>query len=179
MKRIAVLFGALLLAFAHGADAAIIAQHSGSTNPGSEGFTNDGGGAVFGSPVTGPPPAWNLTGPWCCEYNMYTLTLAQGAALWSENWTLTVNMQDLATGTGSFGEGIYADVLINGTRFDLDLTPDGSDQILSDHGALPYTVSGLGTGYATFKMVFDPTSHTVNDYVNGALAISNSPGVSE
>jgi len=179
MKTIAILSGALWLAFAQTASASTIVQHSGSTNPGTEGFTNDGGGPVFGSAVIGPPAAWNLTGPWCCEYNMHALTSAQATALWSENWTLTAKMQDLATGTGSFGQGIYADILLNGTRFDLDLTPSGSDQILSDLDAHPYTISGLGTGYATFTMVFDPTTHTVDDYVNGTLAISNSAGTSE
>jgi hypothetical protein len=49
----------------------------------------------------------------------------------------------------------------------------------SDLGAHPYTISGLGTSYATFTMVFDPTTHTVDDYVNGTLAISGSAGISE
>jgi hypothetical protein len=179
MKAIAIVFGAVCLAFAQTASAAIIVQHSGSTNPGTEGFTNDIGGPAFGSAVAGPPSAWNVTGPWCCDYNMYTLTPAQATALWSENWTLTAKMQDWATGTGTLGSGIYVDILINGTRFDLDLSPDGNDQVLSDLGAHPYTISGLGTSYATFTMVFDPTTHTVDDYVNGTLAISGSAGISE
>jgi PEP-CTERM motif len=43
----------------------------------------------------------------------------------------------------------------------------------------PYTISGLGTGYVTIEMVYKPTSQTVDYYVNGTLAISNSPGISE
>jgi hypothetical protein len=92
---------------------------------------------------------------------------------------LTATIQNLSTGTG-FGTGIYADVLVANQRFDIDLSSDGAgDQVLSDYGSSPYTITGLGTDYATIQMVYDPTSHTVDYYVNGTLAISDSPGVSE
>jgi hypothetical protein len=173
MKITAVLSGAIFLAFAHTAGAQIIAQHSGSTNPGTEGFKNsEGGYPVFGSPVTS---AWNMDQyAWTDDYNQYTFTPAQSAALWTEPWTLTAIMQNLSTGTG-FGSGIYADVLANG-RFDIDLSSDGAgDQLLSNNGnyatgmvAQPsYTIAGLGTNYATFQMVYNPTSHTADYYVNG------------
>jgi hypothetical protein len=183
MKITAVLSGAIFLAFAHTAGAQIIAQHSGSTNPGTEGFKNsEGGYPVFGSPVTS---AWNMDQyAWTDDYNQYTFTPAQSAALWTEPWTLTAIMQNLSTGTG-FGSGIYADVLANG-RFDIDLSSDGAgDQLLSNNGnyatgmvAQPsYTIAGLGTNYATFQMVYNPTSHTADYYVNGTLALSNSSGL--
>jgi hypothetical protein len=137
---------------------------------------------VFGSPVTS---AWNMDQyAWTDDYNQYTFTPAQSAALWTEPWTLTAIMQNLSTGTG-FGSGIYADVLANG-RFDIDLSSDGAgDQLLSNNGnyasgmvAQPsYTIAGLGTNYATFQMVYNPTSHTADYYVNGTLALSNSSGL--
>jgi PEP-CTERM motif len=37
----------------------------------------------------------------------------------------------------------------------------------------------LGADYATFRMIYSPASHTVDYYVNGALVISDSPGISE
>jgi len=177
MRKISALSAAILVAFAGTAGAAVIVQHSGSTDPGTEGFTNsEGGEPVFGSPVTN---AWNMNGAWTSEYNQFVLTAAQSAALWSEAWTLTAMIQNLSTGTG-FGSGIYADVLVAKQRFDIDLSSDGAgDQVLSDYGSSPYTITGLGTDYATFQMVYNPTSHTVDYYVNGTLAISNSPGVSE
>jgi len=178
VKKFGALAGALFLCFAQAASATVFVQHSGSTNPGTEGFTNDVSGPVYGSPVLSPP-AWNMTGSWNTNYNQFLLTAAQSAALWSETWTLTAIMQNLSTGSG-FGSGIYADVLVANQRFDIDLSADGAgDQVLSDSGSSPYTIAGLGTDYATFKMVYSPTSHTVDYYVNGTLAISNSPGVSE
>jgi hypothetical protein len=181
-KAIGALSGASLLALVQAASAAIIVQHSGSTDPSTEGFTNDVGGLpVPGSPVVGPPAAWNINGPWCCDYSMYTLSAGQTTTLLTHNWRLTAIMQNLNTGTGS-GAGIYADVLFaGGFRYDIDLTSDGAgNQVLGTNPfggpGSNYTIAGLGTNYATFVMAYDAATATADYYVNGSLAIANSPG---
>ena len=108
MKQVGILSCALLLVLAQTADATVVVQHLGTTNPGTEGFTNDFGGPVYGSPVS-PPPAWNMTGPWNTNYDQYALSAAQEASLISENWRLTAIMQNLSTGVGN-QTGIYSDV---------------------------------------------------------------------
>ena len=107
MRATWILSGALLLGLAQAAGADTIVQHSGSTDPTTEGFTNDVGGTPApGSPVTGPPAAWNVSGAWCCDYDQYSLSSAQQTTLLAHNWQLTAIMQNLNTsGTGG-GTGI-------------------------------------------------------------------------
>ena len=117
------------------------------------------------------------------DYNITELTSAQVTTLSSESWTLTATMQNLATETGA-ESGIYADVLLGLQRYDIDLASDGSgNQVLytDPFGGYPgasYSIPGLGTNYATFKMVFDPTTQDVSYYVNGTLVISSWAGFS-
>jgi hypothetical protein len=182
MKSSRILAGALSISLAQAAHAAIIVQHSGNTNPGAEGFTNDVGGPVFGSPVTSPP-AWNMNGPWSSNYNQFALSPSQEAGLISGNWTLTAIMQNLSTGTGN-QSGIYADIIIGDQRYDIDLQSDGNgDQVLSTNPfgspVQTYTIPGLGTDYATFKMVYDASTRTVDYFVDGTLTISDWSGFSE
>jgi hypothetical protein len=100
MKRICIFTGSAALAvslavWTNSAGAAAIAQHSGSTDPSTEGFVNNGGSLpVYGSAVT---DAWNVSGDWSTTYNEYLLAPAQSAELWSEKWTLTAVMQNLST----------------------------------------------------------------------------------
>lgn len=183
MKQVGILSCALLLVLAQTADATVVVQHLGTTNSGTEGFTNDFGGPVYGSPVS-PPPAWNMTGPWNTNYDQYALSAAQEASLISENWRLTAIMQNLSTGVGN-QTGIYSDVIIGDQRYDIDLQSDGAgNQVLSTNAYTgspmqTYTIAGLGTNYATFVMTYDAATKQVDYYVNGGLAISDWPGFSE
>jgi hypothetical protein len=84
MKMKAILSAAIFLELAQTAGAQLVAQHSGSTNPGTEGFVNNNGGPIYGSPVIASvttPSSWNMTGPWPFNYNQYVLSAAQSTAL--------------------------------------------------------------------------------------------------
>ncbi len=60
MKMKLALSAAIFLVFASTAYGAVIVQHSGSTDPGTEGFVNNGGDLpVYGTAVTN---AWNVSG---------------------------------------------------------------------------------------------------------------------
>src|SRR5487761_1548314 len=118
------------------ARADIIVQHSGNTDPTTEGFTNDLGSP----PAPGSPSgsAWNVLGSWCCTYALYSLTIANLTDLnAAATWTFTATFSNLSTdtGPGAYGPnsvGSYAVVSVNGIRFDLGLHSDGlGDQILS------------------------------------------------
>src|SRR5277367_2435685 len=108
----------------------IILQHSGGTNPTSEGFVDYLGNTPAPGSTTGD--AWNVSGAWTTDYDQYNLTAAQGTDLTTAaTWTFTATFNNLSTDTG-FQTGSYACVLVNGIRIDLGITSDGSgDQVLS------------------------------------------------
>jgi len=166
------------------ARADIIVQHSGNTNPSTEGFTNNVGGLpVYGSPSGS---AWNISGPWCCEYDLYSLTSNNLSTLnAAATWTFTATFRNLSSDTGPSGygpdaAGSYAVVGVNDIRFDLGIHSDGlGDQILSldpFSGAPDYTITGLGTNPVTLSLIYNNTTHTGDAYVNGIEVISNYAG---
>jgi hypothetical protein len=173
----------MLLAAEQAAHATVVARHSGSTNPSTEGFVNDYNVLpVYGSPVS-PPPAWNMTGPWNTDYNQYVLTSAQVSMLGSQNWKLTAIMENLSAGTGA-ESGIYVGLDLGAQEYDLELYSDGAgNQVLSTNPfswvsppAQPYTIAGLGPAYATFVMDYNAQTGDLAYSVNGSLTISSWPG---
>ena len=164
--------------------AAIIAQHSGSTDPSTEGFTNnDGLLPVYGSP-TGD--TWTIQGNPYVTYDQYLITPAQAAILNSAPtliYTATFNnFYNNSYNSGEIGPfGTYADLELNGNRFNLNLSSDGAgDQLLSlSYGsqAPSYTISGLGTGSVTLSMVWNNTTSLANVYLDGVEIISNYGGL--
>src|SRR5271169_2224826 len=105
-----------------------IVVQQGATDPALNGFTG-GGGIISQGPVDNT--AWNVQGSWCCGYNDYSLTAAQITDLTTAtNWAFTATFQNLSlnqvpTGYGPDAYGTYADVSVNGLRFDLNMHTDG------------------------------------------------------
>jgi hypothetical protein len=123
--------------------------------------------------------AWNVQGSWCCGYLSAALTPSQAAELSASqnNWVFTATFRNLSLNTV---RGSYATVSLNGRRFDLNLHTDGAgNQILSANafaGGPNVTVPGLGTGYATLKVLFSNATDTADFYVDGAKVISGYAG---
>lgn len=174
------------------ANASIIAEHSGSTNPATEGFVVPSGyNSGNGSPVTNDLGlginAWNINGSWCCSGEIYELSSAQDTALTTSNWLLTVNMRDLSTtSSGGYGPNSYGGVVtvgVGGVRFSVNIHSDGhGDQILApdpfsgDPSHPTYTVTGLGTNYALFQIAYDAATKTADYYVNGTEVLTGVTG---
>jgi hypothetical protein len=156
-----------------------IIQTSGSTDPTTVGFTND----VFGVPAPGSAGVgtWNISGAWCCDYDLYSVTAAQANELAAAaTWTFTATFANLSNDTSPAFSGSYADVIVNSIRYDLGLHSDGSgDQILTLNtftGAPAYTIPGLGNNPVTLSFIYNNTTETGNAYVNGVDVISGFAG---
>lgn len=154
------------------ARATIIVQHSGSTDPSTEGWVD---AAISGSASGG---AWNIQGNDSNDYRAYSPTGADITTLGAAaTWTFTATFNDLASGPSTFGT--YAGIIIDGQRYNLALYPSGSnDQLLSlvTGGVPTHLISGLGTGLVTLSLIYNNTSHLADVYVNGVDVISNYGG---
>jgi hypothetical protein len=162
----------------------IVIQHTGSTDPTTEGF------AVFGATSVGPvdATAWNFQGTWQFGYYFEGLTATQIANLnAAPTWTFTATYANLSPDTGPGcgicgpdGYGSDAEVSFGGKRFDLGLHSDGlGNQILyldPFAGAPDYTIPLLGTGPVTLSLVYNNTTGKGDAYVNGVDKISGFAG---
>lgn len=83
------------------AAAVIIVEHSGSTDPATEGFTNNSGGLpVLGSAAGNE---WHMSGDYNTYYNQYALTSSDLAALnAASTWTYTATMNFLGGDGGTY-----------------------------------------------------------------------------
>jgi hypothetical protein len=178
-----------LLAAGSASAGTIIIQHTGANYPTTEGFTQYSGTAT---PVPNDRglgiAAFNMSGSWDSS-QMYDGNVPVSQLL-TTNWVLTANFADLSTNTTpnpSFGPdsyGSWVDLLLNGTRFDIDLHSDGAGgQVLAvdSIGSGPtYDIAGLGTGtnagYALIQLEYIAATNTANYYVNGARVISDYAG---
>jgi hypothetical protein len=171
----------VLLAAPAAVASTIIVNQQGSTNPALNGFTNNVGGPVYGTPVG--TTAWNMQGSWPFDYNQYVLSSTQITDVnAASNWELTATFNNLSAGTG-IETGTYAGVILNDLRFDLALNSDGTgDQVLtvdSFTGSPSYTIAGLGTNPVTLELLYNKSTSTANVFVNGTEVISNYAGYSE
>jgi hypothetical protein len=177
-----VAFAFLLGVAAEPARATVIAEHLGNTDPTTEGFRDHFGN----SPAPGSPSggAWNISGAQSTDYAQYALSPSDILALTAApTWTLTATLADLAPfGSSLAGEAgsAYADIILNGKRFNLTLNADGSGGQLLDlqfTGQNPsYDIPGLGTNSVTLSLVFNTGTGLADAYVNGVDVISGFAG---
>lgn len=191
-REIALAFWATAFLTCRFADAAIVAEHSGATNPATEGFVvppgyNDGNGKPVYNDLGLGINAWNINGSWCCSGEIYELNATQEAALTANDWLLTATFRDLSTtSSGSYGPNSYGGFVtvgVGGLRFSIDIHSDGhGDQVLApDPFSGPpnyptYTIKGLGMNYATFEVAYDAATKTANYYVDGNEVLSDVHG---
>jgi hypothetical protein len=168
----------------------IVVQDSDGTDPNTVGFTGPNGETAPGSAGAG---TWNISGAWCCSYDIDELNSADVLALnAAPTWTFTTTFANLSTDTAPAdpavpeGYGSYATVVVSGVRFDLGLHSDGSgDQVLSvdpfspPYGTGPgpdYTIPDLGTNPVTLSVLYNNTTETGDIYVNGVDVIQGFAG---
>ena len=188
----ALFFCAICLVTDRPAHAAIIAEHSGATNPSTEGFVvpsgyDDGNGKPVYNDLGLGINAWNINGSWCCSGEAYELSSAQETALTANDWVMTAYFRDLSTTcSGSFGPnscGGGVTVGVGGLRFSIGLHSDGhGDQVLAPDpfaGSPTYTIKGLGMNYALFQVAYDAATKTANYYVNGKEVLTDIHGYTD
>jgi len=205
MKRLhrCLAVSALLLLGVRPSDAGIISVHYGSTDPTTEGFTTGTGG---GSSTTGPLtndlglPAWSITG--LSQSSQFAdatpgLTASQQAAIASDGFTLTLVARALQNGlapayTTSNPVVIdYAFVFYANVRWEINLGlnshgdtvavlpnsaniggPGGSVQSIGAN----YTLTGSGSTYHTYQLLYDPTTNSADLIVDGVVRLTGYTG---
>jgi hypothetical protein len=189
MKRWHVVLAlALALAAAHPGRAAEIASHQGATDPLTEGFTfiqMDGvgiPGQVFNDMGF---DAWTLVGSSFFTQTWYqtgALTPAQKAALQAEGWTASLRAR-VTEGAPALNVA-FANLDTGTRRFDINLglNPLG-DTFVRLNTAVPglgvpipgptFTLTGSGSTYHLFQLVYDPVSQSADLFVDGVERISD------
>lgn len=167
---LAVLFIALMINSTYGQGILVI-QHLGANDPTSEGFTLNNNGSV--GPIIGDlgMNAWvtettNHGGP---VFYQQTLTSQQQTALAGANWDLSVTLRVLQSplagdtsvqlDTGSMAYGLFFSVNASG------------DPVVG-----PYTLTGAGSTYNNYQLIYDASTEMASLLVNNVDEINNITG---
>jgi hypothetical protein len=188
-----LLGGLILAAIAGPAKADFLIQHQGSTNPLTEGF----GTVSFGaSSTTGPLSndlglaAWQISGSGQSAqfgYESGALSAAQKADIASQGFTLTFTarvVQGLAPAYDSTNHitigGSFLDT--GSKRFEVELGLNANGDTVAvlptsiDNGGpgesirapgQSFTLTGSGSSYHTYSLVYNPTTQTADLFVDG------------
>jgi len=152
-----------------------VVQHSGATDPGTEGFSaySTPGYAVINDQGSGID-AWHMDGAWSTTQEIYYFSGANSGAL-SGGWALSAKLRNTSTETGD-ETGPWISVMLGGKRFDIGLHSDGNgDQVLTgnvNYDTTNYTISGLGQNYVYVQVAYDSVKGTADYYVNGSKVIT-------
>jgi len=165
----------------------VILQHSGKTNPTTEGFSLHGGGGsgVTDTSVSPSVDAWNITG----GMNRYVADLSADADTLANGFVASMKVRDALTPDSATDFGIYFEV-------SLQPTGQGSKSITllvgSDSSGNPVlyqstpagsttsqiTLSGItGSGYHDYQLLFDASVSTTYAklYVDGTYQADITP----
>jgi hypothetical protein len=168
-KRISFIVGlACVIARLADGQGMLIAQHSGDTDPTTEGFTlslNGGSGGTV-EPVVGDLGlnAWNTTSSGQFAGYYETFTQQKTAELTGKSWVLTLALRNLGVHT----EG-YSTVFFGTGRMEFYLyfsnesDGDPSVQINSQQ----YVLQGAGSTYNTYQVVYNNATETADFWVDG------------
>jgi len=164
---------------------AVIAMHSGSANPTTEGFANNNN-AITGSAINGDTDgtvtfdAFQVVGGTTNSYYVRSPTSAESAAALSSGWKMTVNLR--FPEPGPFFYASYFDSL---RRWDIFMSSGhdvAGDRVwLWDNtngflGGPSYDIPGARGRYHFLELIYDVSSTKARLYVDGTLAISNFAG---
>lgn len=192
--------GFFLAAWAVTAEASFTISHSGSTDPYSEGF-----GLwpwYYGNSTVGPVfndmghDAWSITGLTQNQYAYFAgpLSPSQQNDIVNQGFVLSVmervqqGVAPVYTPSNPVVIGVVA-VSTGVKRFDIDLGVNNNGDtvvVLPDlvgySGSLfvtpgaSYTLTGLGSSYHTYQLVYHPTSELADLFVDGIMRIQNYAG---
>ncbi len=179
----------ILLAFAGNVSASIIALHSGSTDPTTEGWTfvGTGTGVTTGAINDGGTPAWfvdddsTVSGSiGLYRFDVSALDAAQGN---SAGWTLSttirnVDVPDTESGSTAviYRDGSTSWSLQFGSESDGDPVVLARTSLTNDLIGSSYVLNGAGNTFNTFQLVYDPVLGSADLFVNGIEQISNYSG---
>jgi hypothetical protein len=184
------------------AGADVIAQHQGSTDPATEGFST----STFGAPSTEGPlsndqglPAWFIAGTGQSAQFAYVspmLTPAQQAAITTQGFVMTMTarvLQGMAPAYDSTNHVVIGgmDFTFAGKRWEVDLGLNASGDTVAvlptsiDNGGpglsirAPgpnFTLVGSGSSYHTYQLAYNPTTQLADLFVDGVDRIQNYGG---
>lgn len=194
MKRTTTVLAALALLLGGNGQATAgftISQHQGATDPLTEGFTLwPFNGGITAQPIANDmsKAAWSITstlpGFQQALYTSGALTPSQLASIQNEGFTITLDARVVQGPTFNASTSLASAIAVLGLgakRFDIELglTASGdtvvslADQVIinpdnsfSTPGA-SFTLTGSGSSYHQFQLVFDPTSQTADLFVDG------------
>lgn len=180
---------ALLLAAAVApAMAATVFQHTGSTDPTTEGWAVLGPGTAV---TSGPLANDNGTGlaAWfvndastaegsALQYRAFP-TAAQAADALAFGWQLTANLR-VVNVPDTADDSVSVEYLAGTHRFDMRFgsQADG-DPIVNFPGGPTFALEGGGSGYHLYSLVFDPTAGLADLFIDGVEHVSNFAGFAE
>ena len=162
----------------------ILRQHVGTANPTTEGFTSDGtpiGSAVNNDTGSGLG-AWRIQSPSPTSgYYSSTLSAAEKQSAMTRGWKTTARLR-VETGD-TF---VDLDFLGFGNRFDIHLHRDtnGDTVVQLATTILPltgpsFTLTGSGSSYHLYELLFDPITHTANLAVDGVTRLTGYAGTTD
>ncbi len=173
------------------ARASIVASHSGSADPTTEGWTANpfGGGVPVGPIVDEGTPAWfvddtNSTAGYFYRRNVTALEVVDAATIgWTLTTTLRVPSSERAGLSASpfvaYSDGVKIwhmgfDVVAGATVVQL-VSTFSPDPVNSTTNGPRYMLSGP-SAYNTFELRFDPGSATADLFIDGVERISDHAG---
>lgn len=188
--RLAAIIGVTMLWCAPAAYGQIlVAEHTGSSNPTSEGFAQDANGAVIAGPITGDQglDAWTLSSPGNVRYQTGDLSTATKSLMLAQGWKVTLIAR---VGAAPDARGLVTANLenLNGRRFDINIGLNGNGdtfvRLNTNISTFPqlvgvgptFTLTGSGDAYHTYELIYDPVSQTARLLVDGIERLSNYAG---
>jgi len=169
-----VFLGAAQLAAGQGA---ILIQHSGATDPTSEGFSLSGAG------VTGPVlddmgvSAWIMQTTNGSPLNyLQTLTPIQQSEIGGANWDLSATVRSVQythTGRVQFSAGPEGAFFLN---FGVDTKGDPTVSVTSDLSRPTFVLTNRGSTYNTYQLLYEAADNSASLWVNGVREVNNIKG---
>ena len=162
----------------------ILRQHVGRANPTTEGFTSDGvaTGSAINNDVGSGLGAWRIQSPsQTSGFYSSTLSAAEKQSAMTRGWKITARLR-VETGD-TF---VNLDFLGFGNRFDIHLHRDANGDTVVQLATTivpltgpSFTLTGSGSSYHLYELVFDPITHTANLAVDGVTRLTGYAGTTE
>jgi len=161
---------------------AILVQHSGSLNPTNEGFSLGIDTGVSVGPVTNDlgMSAWTTTstGGGLFAY-VQTLTPQQQAQVAGSDWMMSVTLRVVQS--SNTNSQIYTIFNTGSRAFDLGfgLNGNGDPFVEVNESSLRpvYTLTGAGSSYNNYDLLYNAANNTASLWVNGVDIIDNISGI--
>ena len=159
----------------------LIAEHVGSNNPTTEGFSQYNNGANLAGGNDGVSNFWDISSP-SGGSAYYTASLTTSDFSDPSGWTVTASEKVIRANNGNGGNNNNFVAAVDGTNAWLMILEGGSGIATSSYGLyaddqnvnLLQLSSAIDptSGYRTYQMVYNPTNQTVSYYVDGYFITS-------